>query len=137
MRKFAYEIKINGQNYTHEFRQKVANYIEYRLNNSNYSLHQICEDLPNVFGVSRASGVRWYNALGNAASSKRRKHLNVKPILDKADNMSKYTEEFRKNVMEFAMRFGVPSAGKKYKVCNESIYDWIKAYGWSTAYFNR
>ena len=137
MRKFKFQPMINGKKYTHELRQYVVDHIESRLQNSNLSLSQVCNEIPEVIGISRASAHRWYNALGNAAGGKLRNNFNVKPILDKDDNKSPYTEEFRKSVMEFAMRFGVPSAGKRYKVCNESIYDWIKAYGWSTAYFNR
>lgn len=134
MRKFKLQPMVNGRKYTHEFRQYVVDHIESRLQNSNLSLSQICQELPEVLGVSRATGHRWYNALGNAAGGKRRNKFNVQPVLD---FNSPYSEEFRKSTMGFAMRFGVPSASRKYKVCAESIYDWIKAYGWSTAYFNR
>ena len=134
MRKYKLEKTINGKAYTNELRQFIANQVDLELNRSNDNIKTIWEMLGNQYSLAWTTVRNYHNALGNSPSARQRRtnRANVFPI-----SIGKYSEEPRSKVMRYAMRFGVPTASSKFRVSNSTIYDWLKAYGLSTAYFNR
>jgi transposase len=136
MRKYKLEKTVNGKAYTNELRQFIANQVDIELNRSNKSIKTIWESLGSEFNLGWSTVRRYHNALGNSPSARKRNsnqdRANVFPI-----SIGKYSEELRSEVMRYAMRFGVPQTSNKFKICEGSVYDWLKAYGLSTAYFNR
>jgi len=136
MRKFAFELNRNGKDYNNELRQAVANKVDYYLTTTSSSAWDIWHIVAEDFGISWGSARKYHNALGNAPSARGRKKNapNIKPIAEK-----QYPEALRKLIMQNALRNGlsVPKVAKLAGVSNSTVYDWIKAYGWSTAYFNR
>jgi len=134
MRKYKLEKTINGKAYTNELRQFIANQVDLELNRSNDSIKTIWEMLGNQYSLAWTTVRNYHNALGNSPSARKRRtnRANVFPI-----SIGKYSEELRSEVMRYTMRFGVPKAANKFRVSNSTIYDWLKAYGFSTAYFNR
>lgn len=134
MRKYKLEKTINGKAYTNELRQFIANQVDLELNRSNDNIKTIWEMLGNQYSLAWTTVRNYHNALGNSPSARQRRtnRANVFPI-----SIGKYSEELRSKVMRYAMRFGVPTASSKFRVSNSTIYDWLKAYGLSTAYFNR
>jgi len=134
MRKYKLEKTINGRAYTNELRQFIANQVDLEINRSNDSIKNIWEMLGNQYNLAWTTVRRYHNALGNSPSARKRNsnRANVFPI-----SIGKYSEELRSEVMRYAMRFGVPKASNKFKISNDIVYDWLKAYGFSTAYFNR
>jgi len=136
MRKFAFEVNRNGKDYNNELRQAVANKVDYYLTTTSSSAWDIWHIVGEDFGISWGSARNYHNALGNAPSARGRKKNspNIKPIAEK-----QYPEALRKLIMQNALKNGltVPKVTQLAGVANSTVYDWIKAYGWSTAYFNR
>jgi len=135
MRKFNNEVTRNGRTYTDELRQKVANRVDYLLATTTNSSWNIWHQVGEEFDVSWGTARRYHNALGNSPSArgnKKRNSVNVKPIEE-----LQYSEAMRHVIMQLAMKSSVVKVSKMLNIGNTTIYDWLKAYGLSTAYFNR
>lgn len=136
VRKFAFEKKTRNKFYSNELRQAVANRVDYYLTTTNSSIDSIWRRVGKEFDISWGSARNYHNALGNAPSARKRNSNapNVEPI-----SKSRYSNELRyvvlKTVMESNM--SIPVVAKSLNISNSTIYDWVKAYGWSTAYFSK
>lgn len=136
MRKFAFEVNANGKKYSHELRQAVANRVDFYLNTTPDSLNTIWHKVGKEFEISWGSVRNYHDALGNAASARgrTRNSVNISPIAK-----SRYPEKVRHLIMSVAMKpnRSIPEIADSLQMSNSTIYSWIKAYGWSTAYFNK
>jgi len=119
--------------YSNEFRQVMSNEVETLMESRVMSAVDAWQYVAKRLGVHWNTVRRAHNALGNAARirSRFKGTPNVQPIL------RGYSEEFRHEAMLKAMRIGVISSAKEMGCDTHSIYDWLKAYGYSSAYFNR
>ncbi|MDB4378610.1 helix-turn-helix domain containing protein [bacterium] len=136
MRKFNHEVNRKGRKYTNELRQAVANKVDFYLNTTTLSSMAIWERVSKEFDVCWMSARNYHNALGNAPSARGRKRnpTNIEPIAK-----GRYPSNVRKIIMEAAMKENVSvyRLSKLLGISNSTIYDWLKAYGYSTAYFNK
>lgn len=134
--KFAFEKKVNGKFYNNELRQAVANRVDFYINTTTSSMDSIWRRVGKEFDISWGSARNYHNALGNAPNGRKRNSnsVNIEPIAK-----SRYSKELRYIVMQAAMKnnLSVPAIAKSLNIANSTVYDWIKAYGWSTAYFNK
>jgi len=130
----AYATKYTNKpiGYSNEFRQWLANQVELLVQSQLISLNAAHKIVAKQVGVDRNTARLAHNALANATQARHRYGEFVMPILE-----SKYTHEDRYEAMELAIRTSVPKAAKALNISRGSIYDWLKAYGWSSAYFNR
>jgi transposase-like protein len=123
--------------YTNEFRQWLANEAELLVQSQLISLDSAYKIVAKKANVNRNTVRRAHNALANAPQARHRYGEFVMPILESKITHGKYTHEDRYKAMRLAIETSVPKAAKKLKISPHSIYDWIKAYGFSSAYFNR
>jgi len=130
----AYATKYTNKpiGYGNEFRQQLANEAEKLIQSQIISLDAAYKVVAKNTGASANTVRRAHNALANAPQARHRYGEFVMPILQ-----SKYTHEDRYQAMELSIRTSVPKAARALGICAQSIYDWLKAYGWSSAYFNR
>lgn len=123
--------------YSNEFRQWLADQAELLVQSQLISLDAAHKIVAKQAGVNRNTVRRAHNALANAPQARHRYGEFVMPILESKTTHGKYSHEDRYEAMMLAIKTSVPKAAKQLKICPESIYDWIKAYGFSSAYFNR
>ena len=130
----AYATKYTNKpiGYGNAFRQLLANEVEKLVQSQIISLNAAHKVVAGKTGASVNTVRRAHNALANAPQARHRYGESVMPILQ-----SKYTHEDRYQAMELSIRTSVPKAARTLGICAQSIYDWLKAYGWSSAYFNR
>lgn len=92
------------------------------------------------FNVSRGSIHNWLCAFdfnNEFHSMKDQKRLNGVFKRNYKNGNRVYDNDFRLKVTDFAMRYSVAHAEKKFKVTDTTIYKWLKSFNMANAYWNK
>jgi transposase len=119
---------IRNNNYDDDFRRKVAT-----LAAETCDVKTVAE----ITGVSTGSVYRWMKAYDTFKQYTLKKYKLNKFPQTSFVRKSQYDNQFRRTVVQFAMKFGTQKAASFYNVSIGSVDNWIKAFQNNHAYLNR